>query len=127
MNRRMFRTLLLLLILAAPSVMRGEEMPPPDFSRQALLRIFGDFYSNADTWLRQNVSLGSTDFRLQFAPVVLPLLREGAQTDLMPAVSPFELMNVSFPASRDMVAVDDPSVSNAIDEIEARRAKAHKR
>lgn len=126
MNRHLFRTLLLLLAFLVPSTMAAATQPMlPDFSRAALLRIFGDFYAAAES-SRLEWTAGSNT-RVRFAPVVLPLLYDSPHADLMPPVSPFALMNAEYPATRSMVAVDDRNVATAIQEIEARQAKAASR
>lgn len=124
MNKRLFGTLPLLLILAASPAMLADETRPPDYSREALLQIFGDFYTperpNALEW---DVAIGRSRIHVTFLPIVLPVLGGASRTDLMPDVNPFELMGTTFPSTRAMVALDDRNVAKAIRQIERRRAR----
>lgn len=124
MNKCLFRTLPLLLILAASPAMVADETRPPDYSREALLVMFVDFYApEKPDSLEWDVPIAGSRVRVRFLPLVLPLLSNGSRGDLMPPVSAFDLLNVSFPSTRAMVALDDRNVRKAIRQIERRRAR----
>lgn len=123
MNTRRLATFLLLALLVA-AVPAAAEDPPlqPDYSREALLVMYGDFYRtplSAD-W---KIPIGRSRIHLYFLPVVLPLFFDAPRGNLMPPVVPSALLNVSFPATKGMYALDDRDVAKAIRQIEKRRAR----
>jgi hypothetical protein len=123
MNTRLLGVLLVTVLLFVPALALAAVPQSPDYSREALLRIFGDFYAPppASSPLQWDVPIAGSRVRLHYIPILLPLARGMFHGNPMPAVSPFELLNVSFPSTKAMVAIDDRNLKKAIRQIERRR------